>query len=194
MNKVITVNLNGSALHLDEDSYAALHDYLSRAEAKLQGPDKREVTADLEQAIADKIASLLRPHKNVIAKPEMMGILNEIGPVQTTDGPTIEVEPSNTRATSPPSRPERPDRIESAPRRFYRIREGSAWTGVCTGIAAYADMNVYLVRVITVLATIVTGIFFGLILYFVITMIVPIAYTNEEFTAAHARPPALRRN
>lgn len=57
MRKVITVSLNGNALQLEDDAYAALGRYLERsAQALANNPDRSEIMSDLEQAIADKCA------------------------------------------------------------------------------------------------------------------------------------------
>ena len=57
MNTVIIINLNGNAFHLEEPGFQSLRAYLERAQAQLKdNPDKTEIMADLEQAIADKCA------------------------------------------------------------------------------------------------------------------------------------------
>ena len=54
MQKVVIVNLNGIAYHLEESAYAALGEYLKAAEAQLRdNPDRTEIVGDLEQALAD---------------------------------------------------------------------------------------------------------------------------------------------
>ena len=60
MQKVISINLNGNAYQLDESGYDALHEYLASAERALaSNPDRAEIMADLEQAIADKCQKFL---------------------------------------------------------------------------------------------------------------------------------------
>ena len=50
MQRVITINLNGSAYQLDEQGYDALRMYLDHAAAELGGnPDTSEILRDLEQ-------------------------------------------------------------------------------------------------------------------------------------------------
>ena len=87
MNTVIIINLNGNAFHLEEPGFQSLRAYLERALGQLQdNPDKTEIMADLEQAIADKCAHFLRPYKNVLTAAEINDVLKEMGPVQTDDG------------------------------------------------------------------------------------------------------------
>jgi len=83
MQKVISINLNGHAYQLDESAYHVLREYLARAERALaDDPDRAEITADLEQAIADKCQKFLGPHKSVVTAAEMDQIVNEMGPVR----------------------------------------------------------------------------------------------------------------
>src|ERR1700679_3276732 len=84
MNTVIIINLNGNAFHLEEPGFQSLRAYLERAQVQLKdNPDKAEIMADLEQAIADKCARFLQPHKNVLTAAENGEVLREMGPVQT---------------------------------------------------------------------------------------------------------------
>src|SRR5450631_4562805 len=127
MNTVIIINLNGNAFHLEEPGFQSLRAYLERAQAQLQdNPDKTEIMADLEQAIADKCAHFLRPHKNVLTAAEIDSVLKEMGPVQT-DG----------AASAGASSAEQPhvgtkSSTGAAPKRLYQIREGAMLSGVCT--------------------------------------------------------------
>jgi len=76
MRKVTTVNLNGNAYQLEESGYERLRAYLDDAESRLRGnPDRAEIIADLEQAIADNCAASLGPHKNVVSDAEIEQIL-----------------------------------------------------------------------------------------------------------------------
>src|SRR5689334_2231790 len=110
MHKVVTINLNGQAYQFDENAYDALRVYLERAETQLKdNPDRVEILADLEQAIADKCRRHLSAHKMVIAASEISQVLDEMGPVE---GAAEEPSPAPGGATSTGS--ERP-RTASAP-------------------------------------------------------------------------------
>ncbi len=86
MRKVISINLNGQAYHLEETGYEALRAYLDAAASQLRNnPDRAEIVADLEQAIAEKCAACLAPNKNVVSAPEVDRIIAEMGPVRDPD-------------------------------------------------------------------------------------------------------------
>jgi phage shock protein PspC (stress-responsive transcriptional regulator) len=184
MHKVVTINLNGQAYQFDEDAYEAIRGYLDRAEAQLRdNPDRAEILADLEQAIGDKCRRYLTAHKTVIASREIMQVLEEMGPVESTST-TSQDQPAGP-ASTPGDRP----RAESAPRRLYRIDDGAMIGGVCNGIAAFFGIDVTLVRVVfAALAAIeLASSHVGAILiaYIVMMLVVPLAGTSEEQAAAH---------
>jgi phage shock protein PspC (stress-responsive transcriptional regulator) len=172
MNKVIIVNLNGIAYQLEEPGYNRLRRYMDRAEARLGGnPDRAEILRDMEQAIGEKFAARLGAHKTVISSEEVDTVLKEVGMV----------DPGESGAESESSRSEdfKPGR-----KRLYRIMEGQKIAGVCTGLAAYADVNVSLVRWIFALLAIGTSGVFGLV-YIAMIFLVPFAYTPEQRAEAH---------
>ena len=183
MHKVVTINLNGQAYQFDDDAYDAIRAYLERAEAQLrENPDRAEILADLEQAIADKCRRYLNTHKTVIASSEITKVLEEMGPVETTSDESHEKTGGAASAQG-----ERP-RSDGAPRRLYRIDDGAMIGGVCNGIAAFFGIDVTLVRVVfAALAAIeLASSHVGAILiaYFVMMLVVPLAGTSEEQAAA----------
>jgi len=184
MNTVIVVNLNGNAFHIEEPGFDLLRAYLDGAQAQLRdNPDKSEIMADLEQAIADKCAHFLRPHKNVLNVAEIDGVLKEMGPVQTDANSSS----SSGASAEPQSRPAGTKGGPGAPRRLYQIREGAMLSGVCSGLAAYLNIDVSIVRIVfAVLALLTQGLW--IIAYVVMMLVIPFANTDEEHAAAAGTP------
>ena len=181
MQKVVGINLNGNAYQIEEAGYAALHAYLERAAARLtNNPDREEILADLEQAIAEKCQGVLRPHKTVVTVAEVERILAEMGPVEAGDAAA---DDKSERATTQ----EPPRAAADAPKRLYQIREGAMISGVCNGIAAYLDIDVTIVRIVFVLLAVLTKGFF-LLVYAVMMFVIPYAETSEQHAAARGRP------
>lgn len=180
MNKVTTINLNGNAYQFEELGYEKLQKYLAEAKVKLaENPDKDEIISDLEQAIADKCNKILNPHKTVVLASEVDQILKEMGPIEGGDGAKDTDNSDKNSAQEKTSSHE-----NGAPKRLYRIREGEVLAGVCTGLAAYFDADVTIVRIIFILLVLLTH-GFGALAYFVMMMVVPYAGTYEEKAAAH---------
>ena len=185
MRKVTTINLNNNAYQVDEEGYEALRRYLEdAARALASNPDRAEILADLEQAIADKCRLTLGAHKSVVSTAEIERILQEMGPVAGSGEDAAAAGASSAANSS--AAPTGPGNPHS--RRLYRVREGQVWAGVCTGLAAYTGAEVTWVRVAAVLLTVCTGFFPGLIVYVSLVLILPVAMTAEEHSAAHGQP------
>jgi phage shock protein PspC (stress-responsive transcriptional regulator) len=190
MHKVVTINLNGQAYQLDEEAFDALRAYLDRAEAQLRdNPDRAEILADLEQAIADKCLRYLNPHKTVVGAFEIAQVLEEMGPVEggTSSGAADPKARGGAAGTS-----EKPRTEPGAPRRLYRIMDGAMIAGVCNGIAAFFGIDVTLIRIVFALLAALELAFshsgLGLFLYFVMMIVIPGASTSEEQAAARGAP------
>lgn len=183
MQKVISINLNGHAYQVEEGGYEALRAYLERASSDLAAnPDRAEIMADLEQAIADRCAACLGPHKSVVANAEVARIIQEMGPVDPAPGAAGEDDTAKGAGAAAGGEGQ-------AAKRLYRITDGAMIGGVCQGLAAYFGIDVTLVRIGFALTTLVTdGI--GILAYVVMMIVIPEAKTADERAAAGA--PAAR--
>jgi phage shock protein PspC (stress-responsive transcriptional regulator) len=183
MEKVVTINLNGNAYQIDEGGYAGLVAYLDAANRSLKdNPDRAEIVADLEQAIADKCRGFLGPHKAVVTAAEVDQIIREMGPVDGTGGAGASGGDNAAGAASSDG-----GKGSGAPRRLYLIHEGAMLAGVCAGIAAYLHLDVTIVRIVFLFLALVTRGGFGLA-YLVLAFVIPPADTSEERAAAHGQP------
>jgi len=179
MRKVTTINLNNNAYQIDEDGYETLRRYLDTAEHALEGnPDRAEIMADLEQAIADKCRLVLGPYKTVVSAADIGRIIEEMGPVTAAPGEAAAAQAAPGAAAAGST---------SRPRRLYRIAAGQKVFGVCNGLAAFAGVDVAWIRVAFVLLTIFTG-GFWLVVYGVLAFVLPVAGTPEECAAARGQP------
>ena len=176
MNRVISINLNGNAYQVDESGFNVLRQYLDAAAVSLKdNPDRAEVMADLEQAVADKCQKYLSAHKTVVSADEIAKIIAEMGPVDGEAGAPTE------------DKSKREEKPGDGTRRLYQIREGAMISGVCKGIAAYLNIDVTIVRVVFLILTFVTkGLW--LAVYGVLMFVIPHATTSEERAAAHGKP------
>src|SRR5580658_7976635 len=194
MRTVNSISLNGNAWQIEAEGCEALAAYLKSAETRLTAdPDRDEILADLEQAIADKLARYVSAHKNVVTAAEMALVLKEIGPVEPVDTETP-AQPGSSSHSSADAQPGAQAAAGGAglgqpagPRHLFRIREGGMISGVCNGLAAYFGVDVTLVRVVFVVFGVFTG-GVGVAVYLVMLIVVPVAVTSEQMAAAHGRP------
>jgi len=192
MKTAISVDLGGDSYSLDQEAFLALHAYLARAADRLgEHPDRDEVLAGLERSIGTKLARG-GERSAPIGAAEMAATLREVGKV---DGPRLGPERADTRSDFDPDSHTYYDRDSATypvsyadgprPRRLYRLDDGKKIAGVCTGIAAYADLDIGLVRALVVLAAFFTGLFLVAALYVGLMFLVPLARTSTEIAAAH---------
>ena len=151
----VTVTLNRSSLQFDEAAFQRLEQYLADARRTLDGnPDRDEILADLEQAVADQCSRRLAAGATTVTLAELQPALEEIGPVHAP-GPTM----------SAPGGASRPLR---------QISEGAVISGVCLGLARYFGLDVALLRIVAVLLLFATG--GGMILvYLALMLLMPYA-------------------
>src|SRR5688572_11927937 len=182
MQKVVNNSLNGIAYQLEEAGYNQLRSYLERAESRLKdSPDRTEVMNDLEQAIGEKCARVLGPHKTVVNEAEVAKIIEEMGPVESAEEKAAGATPEGAPEQASPYTGPQPRK------RLFNIREGAMWAGVCNGIAAYINVDVTWVRIAFALITIFS--WGGMILvYIALAFIVPTAETAEDRAAAFGMP------
>jgi phage shock protein PspC (stress-responsive transcriptional regulator) len=170
---------------VDEAGYASLLTYLDTAQRQLlDNPDRVEIIADLEQAIADKCGAFLGPHKTVVTSPEVDQIIREMGPVDGSGGAAT-AAPGGEAGSSGASTAGGAN-TAAAPRRLYTIHEGAMLAGVCTGLAAYFHIDVTIIRIIFVLLAVVTRGGFALA-YLVLAVVIPAADTSEQRAEAHGQ-------
>ncbi len=188
MRTVNTISLNGNAWQIEAEGCQALAAYLKSAETRLTAdPDRDEILADLEQAIADKLSRHVSGHKNVVTADEIALVLQEMGPVETDDHGTQSATGTDTGTPGAAAAPGwRADRgIDT--RRLFQIREGAMLSGVCNGLAAYFAVDVTVVRVLFAVFCVITGGIGGAV-YLVMMIVVPVAATAEQMAQAHGKP------
>jgi len=67
MKKTLTVNLNNTVFHIDDDAYDMLQTYLHEIADHFQSEDERkEIMNDIEARIAELFNEKLQKSKNVV--------------------------------------------------------------------------------------------------------------------------------
>jgi phage shock protein PspC (stress-responsive transcriptional regulator) len=168
LKTTITVELDGTRFLLEEAAFAALRAYLDRAGARLGNhPDRADVLAGLERTIAARLGRARPATDQPIDADEMRGALAAVGRVE---GPVLGDEP-------------RSDGGRRGPRKLYRLREGQKIAGVCAGLAAYAEIDVSLVRLAFIFGALFSG---GVLVagYIALMFVMPVARTEDEEEAA----------
>lgn len=165
MKKTFTINISGAVFHIEEDAYETLQNYMLNLKKHFGNSDEgKEITADIEARIAELFSEKTTEDKNVITKEWVNEVIETMG---TSDNFTEENE-----ETPLPGQGKRK-------RRLYRDPEQSILGGVCSGLAAYFNMDLAILRIIAVLAVLISS-GAGVLAYLILWIAVPKAVNTAQ--------------
>lgn len=168
MKKTLNVNVGGMPFILDEDAYERLKTYLSEIEIRLDGYDKQEILDDIENRIADIFHENLSSRVQVVSLEVVNRAIAILGNAREFGEPRRRPETQSQPAASP---------TEPSTQRLARSRNDRIIGGVCGGVAERYQLDPALIRVLTVVLTIFTGVV--LLIYIVLWIILPSAPLSQ---------------
>ena len=168
MKKVVNVGIGGRSFAMEEDAYSKLKRYLNafRSKSKL-GMQSTEVMDDLEERIAELFSETVTQYRNVVDLFTVDKVIAQLG---MPDG-----EPYSEVGSDPIS-----DILDGRKpsRRFYRNPCNKSIAGVCSGLAAYLNIDTLLVRIIFVVALFIGSA--GFWIYVILWIAAPLAETPVQ--------------
>ncbi|HHT22368.1 MAG TPA: PspC domain-containing protein [Bacteroidales bacterium] len=175
MKKTFTINLNNIVFHIDDDAYELLQSYLAEVGNHLKSEsEKADIMNDIEARIAELFTERMDRQKNVITIEDVDAIITIMGkPSQFVD--TDEEESSYSSESASADN----EQAKTGSKKYYRDVDNRLLGGVASGLAAYLNWDIALVRVIfLVLAFITSGTF--VLIYLLMWIIVPKAVTAAQ--------------
>jgi phage shock protein PspC (stress-responsive transcriptional regulator) len=172
MKITVSINLGGYSFNIDEDAYAELKMYLKNLELHFAREESSaEILSDIETRMAELFRIKLTNYKQVINIEDVRQAISILGTpedISDNNGPS-----ARDKFSSP------------GYHRLYRDPDHRVIGGVCAGMAAYWDLEIWVVRLIfLVLAMMGVGILIYLILYIVL----PEAKTTAEKIEMRGNP------
>lgn len=196
MQRIIQINIAGRLIPIEEDAYLLLRDYnqsLERHFADEEGKD--EIVQDIESRISELFSIRLQAGTPCIDKADVQKVIDTLGNAYTLGAENAK-----------PHNPFLPTVYEKASynnnsynygsKRLYRNPNDKMLGGVCSGIAAYFDIDPVIIRLIMVVLFLGAGI--GLLAYIIAWIVIPLARTPEELANMTGGEPltfeGLKRN
>lgn len=181
MKKTFSVNLGGSVFNIDEDAYSELMGYLHDVKRHLgNDASSDEVLNDIEQRISELFNDWMQNKREVVTSADVQRVIDILGRPEQFDsaekeengqsGPGFKNEDSG--------RNQRSEYANGARRRLYRDTENAVLGGVCSGLAAYLNVGVVLIRVVIFFLIWFGG--SGLLIYILCWIIIPEARTAAQ--------------
>ncbi len=184
MKKTFNINVAGFPFIIDDDAYALLNDYLNTIEhafARLE--DGNEVVSDLESRIAELLMEYTSSGSPIVTLANVEEVISRVGKPEEMIDEEIDISVNhNGEATISATESERqtpPPYIPPLPplkRKLYRDPQNAMLGGVCSGFAWYLKVDPTIVRLITVLLTIISFATCGLA-YLILWIVIPEANT-----------------
>lgn len=173
MNKTVTINISGIIFHIEEDAYESLSKYLSVIKRYFSSTEGgNEIMADIESRIAELLQQKLNAGKQVILLEDVMAVQELMGKPEDFGA---EAEKTEEQQSAYREETVYNERIK---RRLFRNPDEKAIGGVCSGLAAYFDVDTVWVRLAMFLL-----IFFGglsLWVYIIMWIIIPEAKSTAD--------------
>jgi phage shock protein PspC (stress-responsive transcriptional regulator) len=164
MKITVSINLGGYSFNIDEDAYAELKRYLKNLELHFAGEESSsEILSDIETRMAELFRTKLTNYKQVITIEDVHQVISILGTpedISDNEGPT-----ARDKFSSP------------GYHRMYRDTDHRVIGGVCSGMAAYWDLELWLVRLIFFILAMM-GI--GILIYLILYIVLPEAKTTAE--------------
>ena len=201
MKKVVNVSVGGRSFSLDEDAYARLLTYFDHFKARLDRDTqsaKEEVMADLENRIAELFdqgtggASYRVVNLALVTKVvEQLGMPDGSMEHETGASSQGQNQESGTDDEYPRSGLGVDFTYNGAQgtsrRRLFRDLDNKTIGGVCAGLAAFLNVDLTIVRIVSLLTLLLWGT--GFLVYIVLWIVVPIAKTPAEKCMMHGLEP-----
>ena len=198
------VNIGGYSFTLERDAYERLNGYLEDIRSTYrENSYASEILSDIEQRIAELFIEK-GGKESIVSYALVDSVIQRIGsPSELADEEKAESSlPGGQREKSAGHKTAYPD----GPKRLYRDIDHRILGGVCSGIAAYFNMDSVLVRLVFVGVTLLVGIaisdwypqiilvsMVSLAIYFLLWIIIPAAKTVEEKCRMKGEPIDLRQ-
>ncbi|HEY3372715.1 MAG TPA: PspC domain-containing protein [Prolixibacteraceae bacterium] len=175
MKKTFTINISGSIFHIDEDAFEKLHRYLQMLNHHFgTAIEGQEILQDIEARIAELLIERTSNRVEVVTDAMVDEVITRMGKAEDFME-TADQEP--TAATAAPEAEMPMD--QPIRRRLYRDGDNRVLGGVCSGLGAYFNIDMVILRVIFVLAFFL-GLGASLLIYIILWIVVPKAKTTAQ--------------
>lgn len=186
MKKTLTVNLNGTVFHIDEDAYQLLESYLSNLRihfSREEGSD--EIMSDFEARISELLNDRIRLGFSVITIEHVEEVIQRMGkPEELFAGEEKNAGSESSAATETTSGAS--DR--KLRKRLMRDPDDKMLGGVASGLAAYFGLDTTLLRLVMILLLIVSMTVPITIIYIVLWLVLPLARTATDRLVMRGEP------
>jgi phage shock protein PspC (stress-responsive transcriptional regulator) len=178
MNKTVTVNLGGTVFHIDDNAYESLIKYLNAIKGHFSADQGRdEIMQDIESRIGEMFRDRMKEGREVITLNDVTEVTSVMGRPEEFGGEEAKSAEASSSMNIPAGK---------LKKRFFRDPDEKFVGGVCSGIAAYFDIDPVWIRLIFAGALIFYGT--GFWIYILLWIIIPEAKTTADRLMMRGEP------
>lgn len=176
MKKIININLSGRVIPIEDSAYEKLQGYIESLRRYFsKEEDRDEIINDIESRIAELMNEKLRKGATHITDADIDEIAASMGRPEDFDADATETkDTAGSKSSAQQSYTEK-----KARRRLYRDNNDKFIGGVCSGIAAYLNVDPSIVRILFAIITF-GGFGLGFLAYIILWIVLP-ASDEEGF-------------
>lgn len=171
MKKIININLASRVIPIEDTAYESLKQYLDslrRYFANEEGRD--EIISDIEGRIAEIFSDKIKKGAACITDDDVAGVITSMGRPEDFEESTAA---SSEHSSSGSEQASAAAAAIPGNKKFYRDENDKILGGVCSGLAAYLNIDPAVVRILFVLFSFGGGL--GVLLYIILWIAVPAA-------------------
>lgn len=170
MKKTVNINLNGVVFYIDEDAFKVLRAYLDRLEKHFKNKEEgKEIIADIESRIAELFSEKINHENAVVTHAMVEEVMNIMGDPSEFDEDGETKSENNYQAYT----------TSTKNKRLFRDSDNKVLGGVCSGLAAYLNIDPVIVRIAFGILPFLS---FGVVIpiYIILWIIIPAAITTAQ--------------
>lgn len=169
MNEVTRIHLGRQSFTISVDAHQALKTYIKGIATQVHD---KEVVEEVELRMAELLTERDITAEQVVLDKDVDYLKQQLG------------EPEDFEENSEDVRAHLP--TDGASKRLFRDPQNGMVAGVAAGLAAYLGVDVLLIRILFIIATLTGG--WGLLIYIVLWLLVPPATTGSDQLQMHGEP------
>jgi phage shock protein PspC (stress-responsive transcriptional regulator) len=176
MKKTLSIHFGRQLFTIEEEAYDRLQAYIKKLEASLANESGvNDILEDIEMRFAELLQSYLGEHRKVVTLPDIEKGIASLGEAEEISEDSMHAE--NERTTCHTQ--------SFSEKRLYRDSENNTIAGICSGLAAYLNLDPVILRIIFVVFGFMG---FGIGLYLLLWIVIPSAKTPTERLQMRGKP------
>ncbi len=170
MKKIININLSGRVIPIEDSAYEKLQSYIDSLRRHFAYEDGRdEIINDIESRIAELMNDKVRKGAACVTNADVEEIISSMGRPEELDTDTEEKSNTTSHQESYTYTTSEGKKLSG---RLYRDNGDKFLGGVCSGIAAYLNIDPAIVRILFAIITF-GGFGLGFLIYILLWIILP---------------------